>query len=154
MSVLLLKQPNEKPWISQGSRPMFSLNLNRTRKLTVAAPHQGVSALAETPPHWLPKVVIIKLYITIFWLPLLMPLMTCLCPAMSNDLGLAPPLEANHRFSLWVNQLRIIAGLCMRFRGPLTRYSLRPRAHSFALPAKDDRNFIPRLLYGVLTQSN
>src|SRR6218665_270747 len=37
-----------------------------------------------------------------------------------------------------------------------TGYSLRPRAHSFALPAKDDRNFspIPRLLYGVLTQPN
>src|SRR6218665_2399358 len=35
-----------------------------------------------------------------------------------------------------------------------TRYSLRPRVHSFALPAKDDRNFIPLLLYGVLTQPN
>src|SRR6218665_1877670 len=35
-----------------------------------------------------------------------------------------------------------------------TGYSLRPRAHSFALPAKDDRNFIPCLLYGVLTQPN
>jgi len=40
-----------------------------------------------------------------------------------------------------------------RHREP-TGYSLRPRAHSFDLPAKDDRNFIPRLLYGVLTQPN
>jgi len=31
-----------------------------------------------------------KLYIKIFWLPLLMRIMTCLCPAMSS--GLAPPL--------------------------------------------------------------
>jgi len=26
-------------------------------------------------------------------------------------------------------------------------YNLRPRVHGFQLPAKDDRNFIPRLLY-------
>ena len=41
----------------------------------------------------------------------------------------------------------------LRQREP-TGYGLRPRAHGFALPAKDDRNFIPRLLYGVLTHPN
>ena len=47
---------------------------------------------------WLPplqsKVVIIKLYIEIFWLPLLMRLMTYLCPAKSS--GLATPLLPTH----------------------------------------------------------
>src|SRR6218665_3250304 len=41
----------------------------------------------------------------------------------------------------------------LRQREPIG-YGLRPRAHGFALPAKDDRNFIPRLLYGVLTNPN
>jgi len=36
------------------------------------------NALAEMPPPWQSKVVIIKLYIKIFWLPLLVRLMTCL----------------------------------------------------------------------------
>src|SRR6218665_1978744 len=31
-----------------------------------------------------------------------------------------------------------------------TGHNLRPRAHNFALPIKDDRNFMSRLLYGVL----
>jgi|SRR6218665_1757549 len=31
-----------------------------------------------------------------------------------------------------------------------TGHNLRPRAHNFALPIKDDRNFISRVLYGVL----
>jgi len=60
----------------------------------VAAPHQEF-ALAEIPLPWLPpwqsKVVIIKLCVKIFRLPLLMRLMTCLCPAMSS--GLSPPLS-------------------------------------------------------------
>jgi len=50
------------------------------------------NALAEIPPHWQSKVaIIVKLYIKIFWLPLLMRLKICLCPAMSS--GLAPPLR-------------------------------------------------------------
>src|SRR6218665_2244235 len=28
-----------------------------------------------------------------------------------------------------------------------TNYNLRPRAHEFKLPLKDDRNFVPRLLF-------
>src|SRR6218665_2556377 len=31
-----------------------------------------------------------------------------------------------------------------------TGHNLRPRAHNFALPIQDDRNFISRVLYGVL----
>jgi len=31
-----------------------------------------------------------------------------------------------------------------------TGHNLRPRVHNFALPKKDDRNFISRVLYGVL----
>src|SRR6218665_185170 len=31
-----------------------------------------------------------------------------------------------------------------------TGHNLRPRAHNFALPIKHDRNFISRVLYGVL----
>ena len=31
-----------------------------------------------------------------------------------------------------------------------TGHNLHPRAHNFALPIKDDRNFISRVLYGVL----
>src|SRR6218665_2037536 len=41
----------------------------------------------------------------------------------------------------------------IRQREP-TGYGLRPRTHSFALPAKDDRNFILRLLYILLTHPN
>src|SRR6218665_610771 len=44
---------------------------------------------AEIPLPWQSKVLIIKLYVNIFRLPLLMPLMTCLCPAMSSDRGVA-----------------------------------------------------------------
>src|SRR5688572_9123412 len=28
-------------------------------------------------------------------------------------------------------------------------YNMRPRSHPFQLPAKDDRNFIPRILYKI-----
>ena len=54
--------------------------------------HTRAKALAEIPPPWQSKVVIIKLCtcIKIFWLPLLMRLMTCLCPAMNGEL--VPPL--------------------------------------------------------------
>src|SRR6218665_872399 len=31
-----------------------------------------------------------------------------------------------------------------------TGHNLRPRAHSFALPSKDPRNFVSRTLYGAL----
>ena len=31
-----------------------------------------------------------------------------------------------------------------------TGHNLRPRAHNFALPIKDDRNFISSVLYGVI----
>src|SRR5688572_11043885 len=31
-------------------------------------------------------------------------------------------------------------------------YNLRPRPHDFTLPDRDDRNFIPRVLYGVLAK--
>ena len=30
------------------------------------------------------------------------------------------------------------------------KYSLRPRKHDFVLPPKDDKNFIPRVLYSSL----
>jgi len=51
----------------------------------------NISALAAS---WQSKVVIIKLYIKIFQLPLLMRVMIGLCPAMSS--GLAPPLPTIH----------------------------------------------------------
>src|SRR6218665_659676 len=35
----------------------------------------------------------------------------------------------------------------VRTRNAETAYNLRPRAHSFELPEKDDRNFISRLLF-------
>jgi len=31
-------------------------------------------------------------------------------------------------------------------------YSLRPRAHCYQLPIKDDINFIPRILYSTLNE--
>ena len=33
-------------------------------------------------------------------------------------------------------------------------YNLRPRPHDFTLPDRDDRNFIPRVLYGVLAKQS
>jgi len=48
------------------------------------------NAMTEIPPPWQSEVVIIKLFIKIFWLPLMMWLMTCLCPATSS--GVALPL--------------------------------------------------------------
>jgi hypothetical protein len=43
------------------------------------------------------------------------------------------------------DQYHVLHGLL-----PATRsqgHNLRPRAHNYVLPAKDDRNFIPRMLY-------
>jgi len=66
---------------------------------SVAAPHQGVPACqgkcSGRNAFALAVALAVKssndkLYIKIFWLPLLLRLMTCLCPAMSS--GLAPPL--------------------------------------------------------------
>ena len=52
------------------------------------------NVLAKTSPLGQSKMVTIKLYKKTFWLPLLMRLMTCLCPAMSSRL--APPLLGTH----------------------------------------------------------
>jgi len=53
--------------------------------------HARANAFAEIPLPWpLPwqsKVIIIKLYIKIFWSPLLKRLMDCLCPVMSSGLA-------------------------------------------------------------------
>ena len=50
-------------------------------------------ANAEIPPPWQTKVVIIKLYIKIFWLPLLMQLM--ICPFIHSRIYIAP-LQGNY----------------------------------------------------------
>jgi len=69
----------------------------------VAAPHRGVPGkVQEIPLPWLPRwqstVVIMKFSNKIIWLPLLMRLMTCLCPAKSS--GLAPPLYLRLNYGL------------------------------------------------------
>src|SRR6218665_2695435 len=64
---------------------------------------------------------------------------------------------------LWTSRLRLFKSISSNpyhilrhyfWQREPSAYSLRPRTHSFALPAIDDRNVIPRLLYGVLTRPN
>src|SRR6218665_931000 len=64
--------------------------------------------------------------------------------ATEADLKLFKSISSNSFHVLWHY---------LRQREP-TGYGLRPRTHSFALPAKNDRNFVTRLLYGVLTHPN
>ena len=50
-----------------------------------------------------------------------------------------------------MNSLLISAGKAFRKTGIMqlkrSNYNLRPRAHAFSFPLKDDRNFIPLLLF-------
>ena len=97
--------------------------------------------LAEIPLPWQSKAVIIKLYIMIFWLPLLMRLMTCLCPAMRS--GRVPPLRGGSRHSDKggkFNMFPSISRLFLHWRGGSI-------AKLYGIPDRIPPLDLPKMLY-------
>jgi len=92
----------------------FCINVSYIVNGSVSAPQQGMPGQIPWQKYlhpgycpWQSKVEIIKLYIQLFWPPLLKWLMTCLWPAMSS--GLAPPLIWMHLVNKWkYNAISII----------------------------------------------
>src|SRR6218665_3027793 len=73
----------------------------------------------------------------------------CLWPACAcvRVCAYTKPRQQKFRTMNWAHLASPIRGELGYAHWPQLGYNLRPRAHEFKLPLKDDRNFVPRLLF-------